>query len=1112
MTPPTPTLLEHLRRLTCPPAADAVLLSRWVQQRDEAAFAALVARHGPMVLGVCQRVFGDAHEAEDAFQATFLILARKAASLRRPEALACWLHGVASRLARKSRAAAQRRAGHSRSLTVEPPDSRPDPLDLLTVREMLGLIDGEIRSLREVYRLPVVLCDLEGRTQEEASALLGWTPGSLRGRLLRGRARLKARLARRGLTLPAGIALPLVPAALAASLPASSPVVSPQLVSSVTRAAVRFSMDSAAAELSGPAVDLAREGLRVLMLSKVKLAAAALLTMTVFVAGAGLLGRHIWEAKPVEERREDKTPPAANSATKPAMEKPQVRFDRFGDPLPEGAVARLGTVRLRHGSTVTSVAFSPDRKTLASGGQENRVRLWEIATGKELRRFTAATGPKGEPAWVQSIAFSPDGKFLAVGTSNVSSELVVWQLATGKEVRRFQGIRRLLTSIAFAPDGNSLAASDADGLIRLWNVADGALWRQLKGHPSKVEAIAFSPKGDVLASAGRDKTIRLWDPDTGRELRQLKGHTDRVLAVAFTPDGKKLASSGWGEQTIRLWDATTGKELRVLNGNFLFVTTLVFLADGQTLASSGHDGVIRLWNATTGKELRRMDGHIGLVLSIALSPDGKTLASGGVDRTVRLWDLAKGQELRPTEGHQTGVRSVAFSPDGKQIASGSEVGEVRLWDSATSKEIRALHDTLRVKWIGIVDHLDFSPDGETLRAASWNFTLYQWKTATGKPLGERAYKGVGLIPTSDGKFVVSSSGDGTVFVQEAATTKLLREFQNQKQGVNVAVSPDGKFLAAGSPGQDGTVVVWELATGEERCRCKGAYDRVGSLAFSPDGKYLAGTTTRSRFFTPQSPVHLWDAATGGEVRQFQVQGHALSLVFSSDGRTLVSGGEDKTVRLWETATGKERRRFVGHQGIVRAVAISPDGTRLVSASDDTTALVWDATVPIFAGKLSDKQLQAAWSDLASDDAVKAYRAIWLLARHPAQSVPLLRENVPPARALDAEKRKQIERWLTDLDSGEAAVRERASAELEKQVVMAEPMLRKALTGRPSLEQRKRIERVLERLDQEKVMLGRALEVLEHAPTPQSRQLLETFAAGESSAWLTQDAKSARQRQ
>jgi hypothetical protein len=326
------------------------------------------------------------------------------------------------------------------------------------------------------------------------------------------------------------------------------------------------------------------------------------------------------------------------------------------------------------------------------------------------------------------------------------------------------------------------------------------------------------------------------------------------------------------------------------------------------------------------------------------------------------------------------------------------------------------------------------------------------------------------------------------------------------------VSPDGRFFACGSPEANGTVVIWELATGKERCRCKGAPEIPYTLTFSPDGKHLAGTTANFRFHTPETPIYLWDAATGRAVRQFKARGHYIyCITFSSDGRMLASGGADKTVRLWETATGMERRRFDGHQGTVTSIALSLDGTRLVSASEDTTALVWDTTAPTLVGKPTAKQLQAAWSDLVSDDAAKAYRALWLLARSPAQSVPFLREHVPPARALDARMRKKVERWLADLDSGEAAVRERASAELEKRVSMAEPILRNALTGGPSLEQRKRIDRVLERLERERVTLGRVLEILEHAQTPESRELLEALAAGEPTAWLTQEAKSALQR-
>ena len=233
---PSP-LVHHLRRLVAlrDPAPDAVLLERFSRERDEGAFATLLGRHGPLVLGVCRRILADFNAAEDAFQATFLILARRAASLRQPAELAGWLHGVAVRVAlRARRAATRRRTVQPRTDAPEPAAPHANPLAELTARELLAALDEEVSRLPEAYRLPVVLCALEGHSQEEAARRLGWTPGSVKGRLERGRKRLHARLVRRGLDLSVALA------ALEASQGVAPAVVSTMVRTSTVRAVVAF--------------------------------------------------------------------------------------------------------------------------------------------------------------------------------------------------------------------------------------------------------------------------------------------------------------------------------------------------------------------------------------------------------------------------------------------------------------------------------------------------------------------------------------------------------------------------------------------------------------------------------------------------------------------------------------------------------------------------------------------------------------------------------------------------------------------------------------------------------------------------------------------------------
>jgi RNA polymerase sigma factor (sigma-70 family) len=278
------TLVRYIRGLVIRPeqdeATDAALLGRFIADRDERAFAALVDRHGPLVLQVCRRVLGDVHDAEDAFQAAFLVLARKAATVRPRKALAAWLHGVAHRVARKSRSARVRRLRRAQPLSEQPPDRHPDPLAELSARELLAVVDEEVRRLPEVYRLPVILCCLEGRSQEEAARQLGLTPGSVRGRLERGRARLHARLLRRGLTLSAALA------AAEVSRGSASAAAVARLVAATVQAAVLFAARSTTASgVSAEAAALAGDVIRGMALARLKVAAALLLATCLLATG-----------------------------------------------------------------------------------------------------------------------------------------------------------------------------------------------------------------------------------------------------------------------------------------------------------------------------------------------------------------------------------------------------------------------------------------------------------------------------------------------------------------------------------------------------------------------------------------------------------------------------------------------------------------------------------------------------------------------------------------------------------------------------------------------------------------------------------------------------------
>jgi len=817
-------------------------------------------------------------------------------------------------------------------------------------------------------------------------------------------------------------------------------------------------------------------------------------------------------------------PPRPHSRHGPSGPQPP-RTDRYGDLLPPGALARLGTIRFRHCGVIQSVVYSPDGKILASTSPGAGMCLWDAASGRLLREF-----PK--PSLVLCVAFSPDGKTLALpgGLDGGFGGLRLVDLATGKERRRLLAERNNANSvegIAFSPDGSILAASTFDKTVHLWDVATGKELRKLVGHTDDVRPVAFSPDGKTLASGSEDKTVRLWDMATGKERRCLTGHQEGCHSVAFSPDGKTLASAS-EDATIRLWDPATGKERLLLRGSATPFMALAFAPDGKTLAASHGKQNICLWDVATGKAVRQWRAHPGMPpMSLAFAPDGKTLAScAHADSAVRLWDPATGKERHPTDGHNFSVSQLAFAPDGKALCSGGrEDGMICRWDLATG--------TLQSRFTANADGLAataFSPDRKTVATQGHlpDPTIRLWDSATGKqvrsfgkPSDLQLERMAGsflnsLTFSSDGKTLASASSDGMIRLWDPATGKQTRRFKGIQEPTALTFSPDGKTLAAAVRYTGGlvagpTAVLWDVASGKE-LRQFDAHVRAGSIAFSPDGKLVAAAGC------PDPTVIVWEVATGKQFRRLAVaHGVCYGLDFSPDGRVLAAGSDDheNPVHLWELATGQEVRRFRGHRDGADSVAFAPDGRTLASGSGDSTILLWDVTGRVAGGAdrttlRTAKDLQARWADLARDKASRAFDAVWALAAAPAESVPFLCQRLRPVRAVEPQR---LARLVADLDSARFAVRQQATAELEAQGAGAEPALRKVLEGELSPEARRRVEEVLHRLAGSRELLRplRALQVLEQAGTPEARRLLKTLANGLPEARLTQEAQASLDR-
>jgi RNA polymerase sigma factor (sigma-70 family) len=1132
------SILRHVRRLAAGNEAaptDRDLLQAYLEHQDGAAFAALVDRHGPMVLGVCQAVLRHRHDAEDAFQATFLVLARNAGSIRRRDGLASWLHGVAYRVALKAQA--RRARQHALAATVPAPGPVA-PADDLSWGEVRTLLHTELAALPECFRAPLVLCYLEGLTQDEAARRLGWTTATLKGRLQRGRDRLRRRLKRRG----------LAPAALGATALAGQALAAP-LPSPLAEATVRTVLSGTGETVSAAAAALAHGVWKPLVPAKHWVLAAVLL------AGASLAGgAALFPQKPADSEPAAAAPPAPNQVAP--------RADRFGDPLPDGAVARLGTVRFNHGDSLNGLYFTPDGQTIISEGG-GFLHLWDAATGKDLRRFATV-----KPSFDDQTVLSPDGKMMTfLNQENDHDTVRVWDLAQEKEVRTVPlPVQRNMSSIvirnALAPDGR-LGAVHTTKAIRVFDLTtarelyqiphgEEVQFGQLRDH---VLAVVFAGSDQLVIADNKSQVIAVRDGRTGKLIRQF-AHGAPVQVLAASPDGRRLATLEHhtyaihrflDKDVVHVWDLTTGTQTHALAARpKRWFMNVRFSPDGKLLvaSSAGHDGhEVTVWDAATGRQVREFSRASGG--AIAFSPDGSRLAEGAMGK-FNLWDLKTGRCLSSGDSEHTLAAKVFLSPAGDRALT-SGCFSISTWDGTTG---RRLHSFDLPLFFASDPDRNFSPDGRYALSFTGDFEKLQilvWEVAAGRLLHTLQ------PPNASGQVKTAFSPDSTrlalwipgketvIRFWDVRTGKEVRSFPETRAGWpgRLFFTPDGNTLIVAGR----RIVGFDVASGKElfawrpepstsNSRKTDAADRAGdeegriawrALAVSPDGATVAWIRYGEVFGREkmEDRIVLCEARTGRLIRRWNDSGkpsrYFEQLVYSPDGR-LVASSDGEVVHLWEVATGKEVRTFRGHRGEISSLAFSANGRRLISAGTDSTGLIWDlplavgARAPLPKGA-GDNEIAAWWADLAGADARQAYAAVWRLAEAPVASVSFLRQHLRPVT--DAEV-KEIRQHLKDLDAEAFAVREKAFQQLERLGPAAAADLRQALEKKPSLEARRRIERLLENLDHrplagEPLRIVRALAVLEYTGTAEARRLLRELAAGAPGAWSTHEAKAALER-